>query len=205
MEPRFFRSPAAMRRWLASHHDDARELSVGFFKAGSGKRGITYPEALDEALCFGWIDGVRRSLDAERWAVRFTPRKPGSSWSAVNTRHAERLLAEGKMAPAGKRAFEERDPARTKAYSFERARARLRAAEARQFRANPAAWTAFQRRPPSYQRAALWWVVSAKRPATRARRLATLVACCARGQPVPPLRPRRGQPATSRGAARSPR
>jgi uncharacterized protein YdeI (YjbR/CyaY-like superfamily) len=189
MRPTFFATAAEFRRWLKQHHRSERELWVGFHKKSSGRPSLTWPESVDEALCFGWIDGVRRTIDSESYAIRFTPRKRGSIWSAVNTRRAEEFIREGRMQPAGLRAFEARDPAKSGVYSFEQRRgARLSAEAEARFRANPAAWRFFESQPPGYRRTAVWWVVSAKREATRARRLETLIDDSAAGRRIAPLR-----------------
>ena len=176
MEPRFFRNAVGFRRWLEKHHSSADELWVGFYKKGASQSGITYKEAVDEALCFGWIDGVRNGIDAERYTNRFTPRKPKSNWSDVNTHRVKELIEEGRMHPAGLAAFELRDAARSGVYSFEnREAATLTQEQAARFRRNAGAWTFFQSQPPGYRKTAIWWVVSAKREETREKRLATLI------------------------------
>jgi len=185
--PTYFARPAAFRRWLERHHASSRELIVGFHRRASGTPSITYPDALDEALCFGWIDGVRRSVDADRYTIRFTPRKPDSYWSRVNTRKAEALLAEGRMHASGRAVFDSRDAARTAKYSFEREEAALTPAQRRAFKANAEAWRFFQGQAPWYQRVTAFWVTSAKREETRQRRLTQLIACSAAGRRLPQL------------------
>lgn len=193
MKPRFFVTPADFRRWLERNHGRERELLVGFFKKGSGKPSITWPESVDEAICFGWIDGVRHTIDESAYSIRFTPRKPTSIWSAVNVAKAEALTAAGRMAPAGAAAFAARTPERTGVYSFERAAtAKLTADEERRFSAQQRARAFFDAQPPWYRRTAFHWVVSAKRPETRARRLDQLIADSAAGRTIPPLT-RQGQ------------
>ncbi len=187
MEPTFFRSPEEFRAWLQEHHATERELLLGFFKKRSGVTGFTQAQAVDEALCFGWIDGHVRALDEHRYTVRFTPRTPQSIWSAVNIRRAEQLVAHGRMAPAGLKAFTGRDPRQAGRYSFENRPQSFDAADEERFRANAPAWTFFQAQTPSYQRTAIWWVVSAKTEATRQRRLATLIADSAEGRLIKPL------------------
>ncbi len=184
-EPRFFDSGAAFREWLEANHTQARELTVGFFKRGAARIGMTYPEALDEALCFGWIDGVRKSIDDAGYSIRFSPRKPKSIWSEVNIRRAEELSALGRMHPAGLRAFHGRDPERTGLYSFERSQAAFDAALEGRFRANPEAWTFFEKQPAGYRRTSTWWVMSAKKEETRRRRLGVLIAESQQGRRVP--------------------
>lgn len=181
-KPRFFKSGADFRRWLEVNHAKVPELWVGFRKKVSGKGGITYPEALDEALCFGWIDGVRRSWDADSFTIRFTPRRAKSVWSQVNLHHFERLKMLRRVAPPGLKAHAERDPKKSGLYSFENLPRRLATADEKQFKANKAAWDFFQAQPPSYQRVAIFWVTSAKREETRARRLAQLIAVSAEGR-----------------------
>jgi uncharacterized protein YdeI (YjbR/CyaY-like superfamily) len=185
-EPRFFASPADFRAWLEENHDRRTELVVGFYKKGSGKPSITWSESVDEALCFGWIDGVRRSLDAERYTIRFTPRKPVSIWSNVNIAKVEMLLREGRMRPAGLAAWERRDPARSGIYAFERQTpAEFDPESARRFERTRGAWRFFQEQPPGYRRLATHYVMSAKRPETRERRLAALIEHSARGERLP--------------------
>ena len=184
----FFARPEDFRAWLEDHHDRARELWVGFHRKGSGRASITWPEAVDEALCFGWIDGVRKRLDETSYTNRFTPRKPGSTWSAVNLRRVEDLAAAGRMRPAGLAALAARPADRTGTYSYERESARLDAASERRFRGEPQAWGFFQAQPPGYRRTATWWVVSAKREETRQRRLGELIADSAAGLRIKLLR-----------------
>jgi uncharacterized protein YdeI (YjbR/CyaY-like superfamily) len=184
-EPVFFRSPAELRRWFARHHATARELLVGYWKVGSGHRSITWPESVDEALCVGWIDGVRRRLDDERYVIRFTPRKATSVWSAVNIARVQALEAEGRMTDAGRAAFAARRENRSGIYSFEQRSVELPPAYAKLLKANRAAWRDFRSRAPSYRKAAMWWIVSAKQEATRQRRLARLIELAAQGLPIP--------------------
>jgi uncharacterized protein YdeI (YjbR/CyaY-like superfamily) len=192
MEPTFFATPADFRAWLERHHESHSELIVGFHKRGSGRPSITWPEAVDQALCFGWIDGVRRRIDDASYSIRFTPRKARSTWSAVNIRRMKELVDEGLVAPAGMAAFERRADDRSAIYSYEqRKAARLEPDQERRLRADERAWAFFEAQPPSYRRAAIHWVTSAKKPETRDRRLAQLIECSAAGEPVPPLRPRR--------------
>jgi uncharacterized protein YdeI (YjbR/CyaY-like superfamily) len=187
--PTYFATPEAWRAWLKKNHATAAELLVGFYKTGSGRPSITWPQSVDEALCFGWIDGVRRSLGADAYTIRFTPRRPGSAWSAVNVAKVEALTKAGKMQPAGVRAFSLRTAERTGVYSFERDRAAAFSPAQRETLAgNRRAATFFQAQPPWYQRAATHWVISAKREETQARRLKQLIADSAAGRHVPPLR-----------------
>ncbi len=177
--PTFFATPGEFRRWLEQHHATARELWVGYYKKSSGRGGMIYQEALDEALCFGWIDGLVRSLDAERYMQRFTPRQPASIWSNVNVRHIARLTAAGRMHAAGLAAYAARDPKKTGIYSFEQRPSRFPSAMLKAFRANASAWKFWTAQPPGYQRQMTWWVLSAKQAATRERRLARLIAASA--------------------------
>jgi uncharacterized protein YdeI (YjbR/CyaY-like superfamily) len=188
--PIYFATPAKFRAWLEKNHARRPELVVGFYKKASGKKSMTWPEAVDEALCFGWIDGVRHSVDDERYTNRFTPRRPRSNWSAVNIRRVKALIGEGRMRPAGLEAYKARDA--TAGYSYEqRDAARFARADERRFRADERAWSYFQARPASYRKAATWWVTSAKKPETQQRRLERLIADSRKGRTVPPLTPRR--------------
>jgi uncharacterized protein YdeI (YjbR/CyaY-like superfamily) len=173
----FFSTPAELRAWLAAHHLHADELNVGFYKTGSGWPSITWPESVREALCFGWIDGVRRRIDEHSYEIRFTPRRPGSTWSAINIALAQELLQSGEMQPAGRAAFETRRPDRSRIYSYERTTpAKLPPEYQVRLNADAPAAAFFAAQPPSYRRAAVHWVVSAKREETRGRRLDTLIA-----------------------------
>ncbi|MEX2245702.1 MAG: YdeI/OmpD-associated family protein [Dehalococcoidia bacterium] len=185
MKPAFFATPAEFRAWLERHHETDTELLVGFYKKASGKPSMSWSEAVGEALCFGWIDGVGKSLGEAAHTNRFTPRKPSSTWSNVNVRRVEELIAQGLMRPAGLRAFEARRTERTGTYSFEQKGAvALDAAAERRFRANKAAWAFFKARAASYRKASIWWVVSAKKSETREKRLATLIEDSAKGRTI---------------------
>lgn len=181
MELTFFASPHEFRNWLKKHHAKNTELLVGFYSKGSGLGGITYAEALDEALCFGWIDGVRRNVDEVSYSIRFTPRKTGSIWSLINVKHVERLLAAKRMANAGIKAFDARKAHKTGIYSFEQKKHALEPAQEKTFRANKKAWAFWEAQPPGYKRVSTHWVTSAKQEETRARRLAQLIADSAAG------------------------
>jgi uncharacterized protein YdeI (YjbR/CyaY-like superfamily) len=188
-EPVFFPSWREWRAWLEEHHQVATQVLVGFRKKGSGMASFTWSESVDQALCFGWIDGVRRAYAPDAYTIRFTPRRPGSSWSAVNLAKVEQLTTAGLMTPAGVAAFERRDPVRTRTASYEREHpAELTDAEQALFQENEQAWQWFHSQPPGYRRTAVHWVDSAKRPQTRATRLSSLIACCAEGSRIPPLR-----------------
>lgn len=185
MNPIFFVKPSDFRDWLEEHHATADELWVGFYRKSAGIEGITWSQAVDEALCYGWIDGVRHRIDDQRYTNRFTPRRRGSNWSLVNVRKVEVLTREGRMRPPGLRAYEDRDPARTGVYLFEQQQnPQLDASAEETFRANAAAWEFFQAQPPGYKRLALWSVVSAKREETRLRRLKKLIEESAAGRRV---------------------
>jgi uncharacterized protein YdeI (YjbR/CyaY-like superfamily) len=179
----FFDTAAAFRRWLAAHHASERELLVGFHKKASGQPGISYKEAVDEALCFGWIDGIKKRVDEHRYTHRFTPRRAGSIWSLINTNRAKELIALRRMAKPGLLAFERRDPKKTGIYSFERP-STFNSALERAFRRNTAAWAFFRAQPPGYRRLLTFWVMSAKQQATRERRLAALVKSSAQGKRI---------------------
>jgi uncharacterized protein YdeI (YjbR/CyaY-like superfamily) len=184
--PSFYASPEEWRAWLDAHHADMREHWVGFHKVGSGRPSITWPEAVDQALCFGWIDGVRRRVDETSYMIRFTPRKKASKWSLVNARRVGELREAGLMRPAGIAAFEARSETGT--YSYEqRDSAAFDPERERRLRANPAAWEHFSAQPPWYRRTATHWVMSAKRDETRDRRLARLIEDSAAGRPIGPL------------------
>jgi uncharacterized protein YdeI (YjbR/CyaY-like superfamily) len=190
MKPRFFACAEDFRAWLEDNHDAATELLVGFHKKGSGKPSITWPESVEQALCFGWIDGVRRTLGDDSYTIRFTPRRSSSTWSRVNLEKVEELKRRGLMRPAGLQAYEERREARTGVYSYEQREAAALPAEYEdRLRANAAAWEFWTSRPPSYRKAAVWWVVSAKQEETRERRLARLIDDSQEGRTVPPLTP----------------
>jgi uncharacterized protein YdeI (YjbR/CyaY-like superfamily) len=191
--PLFFATPGEFRSWLERNHDSAAELWVGLHRKGSGRPSMSWPESVDEALCFGWIDGVRRSVDATSYAIRFTPRKPASAWSRINIDKVARLEREGLMRPAGRAAFARRSEERSATYSHEqREAAQLPEEYAERLRRSRDAWSYFQARPPWYRRTAIRWVVSAKREETRLGRLRTLIECSAEGRHIPALAPRGG-------------
>ena len=183
----FFKDQAEWRAWLERNHGEATEQWVGFHKVGAEKKGITYAQALDEALCFGWIDSVRRGGHAA-WSIRFTPRRKSCIWSAVNTRRIGELIAEGRVAPPGLAAYDGRDRAKQQLYSFENRDKGLAPEYEKRFRAEKVAWGWFEAMPQSYRHPAVWWVMSAKQEATRERRLATLIADSAAGRRIKLLR-----------------
>lgn len=194
-KPVFFATPADFRRWLEKHHASASELWVGFYKTGSGRPSITWPESVDEALCVGWIDGVRKRIDDESYKIRFTPRKATSTWSAVNIQRMAELTGQGRVLPAGLQAFEKRSEKKSGIYAYEqRGQAELGEAFERQFREREAAWEFFQAQPPWYRKTATWWVVSAKKEETRQRRLGVLIEASAEKRPIRELtRPAKGK------------
>lgn len=184
MEPTYFPTSGDFRRWLEANHAKAGELLVGFWKKGSGKPSIDWPQARDQALCFGWIDGVRKSLGNEAYTIRFTPRRKGSIWSRVNVERFAALKAEGQMTAAGERAFEE-NKGKSGLYAYERELAELAKNEETHFRKNKAAWSDWEKRPPGYRKVVLHWVTGAKRPETRAKRLAILIESSAAREKIP--------------------
>lgn len=181
MKPKFFSTPSEFRKWLEENHNSSSELLVGFHKKDSRKKSVTYAEALDEALCFGWIDGVRRSMNETSYTIRFTPRKPRSIWSNVNVRHVERLKKEGRMHSAGLEAFEKRDPKRTGIYAFETAPHTLSPAYEKKFRQNKKAWKFFEAQPPYYKKLMIFRIMSGKKEETRVRRLEQLIEYSEKG------------------------
>jgi uncharacterized protein YdeI (YjbR/CyaY-like superfamily) len=190
VEPIFFPTPEEFRNWLRRNHDSATELLVGYHKRGTGRPSLTWPQSVDEALCFGWIDGVRKRIDDERYQIRFTPRKPGSTWSAVNVKRVGELIALGRMEPAGSAAFERRTAADTGVYSYEYPGMPEFPSDHRaRFAEHPQAWEFFQAQPPSYRKTAVRWVMTAKQDVTRQRRLAALIECSAEGRRLPQYRP----------------
>src|SRR5229473_3732957 len=175
-KPTFFPTPSDFRAWFESHHDQFQELFVGFHKKSSGKPSITWPESVDVALCFGWIDGVRKSLDETSYTIRFTPRRPTSAWSAINITRVRELTKKGLMHPAGLKAFAARSAKKSGIYAYEqRKQARFTRKQEKQFRANKSAWDFFRSQAPWYQRVTTWWVISAKREETKRKRLSLLI------------------------------
>jgi uncharacterized protein YdeI (YjbR/CyaY-like superfamily) len=187
MEPKFFATPAAWREWLEKYHDRQGELLVGFYNKNSGKASITWPESVDAALCFGWIDGVHRRIDDASYSVRFTLRKPRSTWSAVNIKRVQELTRQGLMHTAGIKAYEARHEERSGIYSFEQRNVAFAGAQEKRFRANESAWTFFLSQPPGYRRTATYWVISTKREETRAKRLATFIEYSERRERLTPI------------------
>ena len=187
-DPLFFPTPADLRAWLAENHGTSDELWVGYYKKATGLPSITWPESVDEALCFGWIDGIRKSIDERSYRIRFTPRRRGSHWSARNLGRMKHLIAEGLVAEAGMAAYRKRDPGREKQASHEQRNVVFPPEYERQLQADADAWDYFQRTRPSYRKQVTWWVISAKREETRLRRLGILIESSAKGEVIPPMR-----------------
>lgn len=186
---KFFKSPSDWRKWLEAHHAELQELWVGFYKKDSGKPSITWPQSVDGALCYGWIDGIRKNIDEVSYKIRFTPRKQRSTWSAVNIKRAQELSDEGLMRPAGLKAFQAREENRSGIYSYEQRLPDLPDPYRRVLKKNTAAWKFFQAKSPSYRKAANWWVLSAKKEETRLKRLDKLIEYSAQGQTIPQFTP----------------
>ena len=184
---RFFATSSELRDWFDANHATAEDLWLGYYKKASGRPSVTWSEAVDEALCVGWIDGILKRVDESSHVQRFTPRRRGSNWSAVNVAKVATLTAEGRMRPAGLRAYEARTAAKTGIYSYEQPVESFTDEETAQFRSDTDAWTDWEARPPSYRKAALHWVTSAKQAATRERRLAALIEDSRAGRPIRPL------------------
>ena len=189
MKVKFFKTPSDFRKWLAAHHATETELWVGFYKKDSGKASITWPQSVDEALCFGWIDGIRKNIDEVSYKIRFTPRKQRSTWSAVNIKRVPELTEQGLMEAAGLKAFAARQENRSGIYSYEQRTPELPAQYARKLKKNAAAWKFFQAQPPSYRKAVNWWVVSAKQEETRLKRLDKLIDDSAKGRRISQFTP----------------
>ncbi|MEM7370555.1 MAG: YdeI/OmpD-associated family protein [Bacteroidota bacterium] len=192
MEPTFFETGAEFRDWLVGHHTSEKELWVGYYKKASGIPSMTWPESVDQALCFGWIDGIRKSVDAVSYKIRFTPRNPKSIWSAVNIKKMALLTQQGLMTPAGLALFDKRIEEKSRIYSHERKTAKLPPEYSKKIQANLKAWEYFSNMPPGYTKTSVHWVISAKREETRLRRLAVLIESCEQGRKIPLLR-RKGE------------
>jgi uncharacterized protein YdeI (YjbR/CyaY-like superfamily) len=182
LKPKFFRTPGDFRIWLEKNHTTATELWVGFYKKNSGKPSITWPESVDEALCFGWIDGIRKGVDEISYQVRFTPRRHGSIWSATNIKRAKELVEQRRMRPTGLKAFAARIENKSGIYSYEQRSTELSDPYAKLLKQNKAAWNFFKTQPPSYRKMIGWWIVSAKKEETRMARLAKLLSESAKGK-----------------------
>lgn len=189
LKPKFFKTPSDFRKWLAAHHHSETELWVGFYKKDSGKASITWPQSVDEALCFGWIDGIRKNIDEVSYKIRFTPRKQRSTWSAVNIKRVGELTEQGLVQEAGLKAFAARQENKSGIYSYEQRSPELPAQYAKRLKKNAAAWKFFQTQPPSYRKAVNWWVVSAKQEETSLKRLDKLIDDSAEGRRIPQFRP----------------
>ena len=189
MKPKFFKTPAEFRKWFETDHALASELWVGFYKKDSGKPSITWPESVDQALCFGWIDGIRKSIDDTSYMIRFTPRKARSIWSAVNIKRAGELIEQGLMRPAGLKAFTAHEENRSGIYSYEQRSPELPAQYRKILNKNSRAMKFFDAQPPSYRKAANWWVQSAKKEETRLTRLAKLIEHSGKGERIPQFTP----------------
>ena len=189
MTPTFFSSDREFRAWLDANHQSAAEIWVGFHKRQTGRPTLTWTESVRQALCFGWIDGIRKRIDDDAYTIRFSPRKAGSIWSAINVRHVEELISDGQMRPAGLRAYESRRENTSGIYSYEQRSVELPPLYAKALRKNAAARRFFESQPPSYRRTAMWWIVSAKKEETRMKRLSRLVELSERGERLPALSP----------------
>ena len=186
--PTFFPTPHDFRKWLDANHDKVDELWVGYYKKATKLPSMTWPESVDEALCYGWIDGIRKSVDEKSYKIRFTPRRPKSIWSAVNIDKVNKLLSEGRMQPAGMEVWNKRSDKRSKLYSFEQKNVKLDKAYEEKIKANKAAWTFWESLAPGYKKQTTWWVMSAKKEETRLRRLGIVIASSAEGKKIPHLR-----------------
>jgi len=187
MNPLFFPTQSDFRKWFEKNHNKVEELWVGYYKKGTGKPSITWQESVDEALCFGWIDGIRKSIDEQSYKIRFTPRRKGSIWSAVNTKRIKELIKLGLVKPSGLEVFNQRDKKKTNRYSFEQKEAKFPAEFEKKLKTNKKAWNYFQKLPPSAKRVSTWWVISAKRDETKLSRLNTLIKCSEEGRKIPGL------------------
>ena len=191
MKPTFFKTQADFRRWFEKHHQSAKELLVGFYKKSSGRPSITWPESVDEALCFGWIDGIRRNIDNVSYSIRFTPRRATSIWSSINIKRAQELIDQGLMRPAGLNAFRARKDNKSGIYSYEQRREKFPDPYARIFKRNKPAWAWFEAQPPGYRKMMGWWVVSAKKEETRLKRLTKLIEESSEGRRIDSFTPRK--------------
>lgn len=187
-EPKFFSEESEFRQWLQENHDSEEELWVGYYKKATDVPSITWPQSVDQALCFGWIDGIRKSLDEKRYMIRFTPRRPKSIWSAVNLKRFKELKAQGQVEQAGLDTFKHRSVKKSGRYSYERDKAKLTPEYRAKLKEHEKAWAYFNALPPSARKASVWWIMSAKRESTRRRRLAVLIGSSEKGQKIPPLR-----------------
>lgn len=186
-KPVFFSAPDEFHEWLKEHHKEYKELWVGFYKTATGLPSMTWPESVDQALCFGWIDGIRKSLGEKSYMIRFTPRRPTSIWSAVNIRRFGELKKMGLVSQAGEVAFKAKKESHTSRYSFEQGKLELPAEYLKRFKSNKPAWKFFQSLPPSVRKPSVWYVLSAKKEDTRLKRLQTLIACSEKEKRIPQL------------------
>ena len=186
---KFFKTQAAFRVWLEKNHNKKDELWLGYYKKASGKTSVTYKQALEEVLCFGWIDGISRSIDEEKYCQRYTPRRKGSIWSAVNIKKAEELIKNGKMHSSGLHVYKNRDPKKAGLYSFEQKEIKFPSALLKMLKANKKAWENYSKMPPGYRKTSTWWVISAKQEETRQRRMKTLIADSEAGRRIALLTP----------------
>jgi uncharacterized protein YdeI (YjbR/CyaY-like superfamily) len=187
-KPLFFATPSDLRKWFEKNHNREPELLLGFYKKASGKPSVTWSESVDQAICFGWIDGIRKSIDEESYMIRFTPRRPSSIWSAINLQKVKEHTKLGLMHPAGLAVFNQRDVKKAAVYSFEQEKISLDESYLKKFKKNKKAWDFFQSQAPYYQRTATHWVMSAKQEETRHRRLEALIADSERETRIKPLR-----------------
>jgi uncharacterized protein YdeI (YjbR/CyaY-like superfamily) len=186
---KFFKDQQSLRKWFEKNHDKKDELWLGYYKKSSGRKSVTYKESVDTALCFGWIDGIAKGIDEEKYCQRYTPRRKGSIWSAVNIKKIEELTRAGLMHKAGLEKFNSRDQSKTNLYSFEQSEIKLPPAYQKMIKANKKAWEYFSKAPPGYRRTSTWWVISAKQEETRLRRLKTLIKDSAAGRKIALLTP----------------
>jgi len=188
MIPQFFKNQSEFRKWLSRNHKKETELLVGFYKVGTGKPSLKWSQSVDQAICFGWIDGIRKSIDKDSYSIRFTPRKPNSIWSDINIKKVEALTRAGLMKPAGAASFKLWNESRSKIYSYERKRVKLSPPFEKKIKANKKAWRFFQSLAPSYRKQSINWVMSAKQEVTRIKRLTELTEESERGEKIKPLR-----------------
>lgn len=186
---KFFKTAADLRKWFEKYHAKKDELWLGYYKKNSGKPSVKYGEAVDQALCFGWIDGIAKGIDEDKYCQRFTPRRKGSIWSAINHKKVEQLIKNKQMTAAGLKVYNERDKKKTNLYSFEQDKHELPLKYEKKFKANKTAWGNFHKFPPSYRKPAIWWVISAKQDETQMRRLDTLIEDSGNGLRIKQLRP----------------
>ena len=186
--PKFFKTQAAFRKWLEKYHESKDELIVGYYKKATGKPSMTWDESVDEGLCFGWIDGIRRRIDDEAYSIRFTPRRPTSHWSDKNIKRIKELIDLGLVQPAGLQAFKHRRESNSRKAAHEQKKVKLSKEYEAQIKANTAAWADWQQRPAGYRKQTSWWIMSAKQEVTRQRRLGILIDSSTKGEVVPPLR-----------------